>query len=88
MDFRIDATLPATSAQLWAIFFDVQRVATLIPGCENVVEVTPLSEFSAVMKQKIGPFKLEVPTRIVVESQTPERQVVLVAKGADKYTGT
>ena len=24
MDFRIDATLPASAAQLWAIFFDVQ----------------------------------------------------------------
>jgi carbon monoxide dehydrogenase subunit G len=88
MEFRIDAVLPATSAQLWAIFFDVQRVATLIPGCENVAEVEPLKEFSAVMKQKIGPFKLEVPTRILVESHTVERQVVLVAAGSDKFTGT
>lgn len=88
MEFRIDAVLPATSAQLWAIFFDVQRVAALIPGCENVAEVEPLKEFSAVMKQKIGPFKLEVPTRIMVESHTIERQVVLVAAGSDKLTGT
>lgn len=88
MDFRIDAVLPASAGQLWAIFFDVQRVATLIPGCENVAEIQPLQEFSAVMKQKIGPFKLEVPTRIVIESHTIERQVVLVAAGADKLTGT
>jgi carbon monoxide dehydrogenase subunit G len=88
MEFRIDAVLPATSAQLWAIFFDVQRVATLIPGCEDVTEVEPLKEFSAVMKQKIGPFKLEVPTRIVIESHDLERQVVLVAAGRDKVTGT
>jgi carbon monoxide dehydrogenase subunit G len=88
MEFRIDAVLPATSAQLWAIFFDVQRVATLIPGCENVTEVEMLKEFSAVMKQKIGPFKLEVPTRILIESHTTESQVVLVAAGSDKLTGT
>jgi carbon monoxide dehydrogenase subunit G len=88
MDFRIDTTLPATAAQLWAIFFDVQRVAALIPGCENVTEVKPLKEFSAVLKQKIGPFKLEVPTRIVLESHTQERQVVLAATGRDKLTGT
>ncbi|VTU23149.1 hypothetical protein H4CHR_01131 [Variovorax sp. PBS-H4] len=88
MDFRIDAVLPATAAQLWAIFFDVQRVATLIPGCENVAEVEPLRRFSAVMKQKIGPFKLEVPTRIEIESHVPQQQVVLVAAGADKFTGT
>jgi carbon monoxide dehydrogenase subunit G len=88
MEFRIDAVLPATAAQLWAIFFDVQRVAGLIPGCENVTEVRPLEEFSAVMKQKIGPFKLEVPTRITIESHTVERQVVLVAAGSDRFTGT
>jgi carbon monoxide dehydrogenase subunit G len=88
MDFKIDATLPATAAQLWAIFFDVQRVAGLIPGCENVTEVEPLKEFSAVMKQKIGPFKLEVPTRIVLESHTLEKHVELSASGRDKFTGT
>lgn len=88
MDFRIDATLPASAAQLWAIFFDVQRVAELIPGCENVTEVEQLKEFSALMKQKIGPFKLEIPTSIVLGSYTLERYVELSATGRDKFTGT
>lgn len=88
MDFRIDATLPASAAQLWAIFFDVQRVAGLIPGCENVTEVEPLKQFSALMKQKIGPFKLELPTTIVLGDYTLERHVELSATGRDKFTGT
>jgi len=88
MDFRIDATLPASAVQLWAIFFDVQRVAGLIPGCENVTEVEPLKAFSALMKQKIGPFKLELPTTIVLGAYTLERHVELSAKGRDKLTGT
>lgn len=88
MDFRIDAVLPATAKQLWAIFFDVKRVATLIPGCENVEEVEALKTFSAVMRQKIGPFKLDVPTRIDIESYELERQVELKAAGRDKATGT
>jgi carbon monoxide dehydrogenase subunit G len=88
MEFRIDALLPATASQLWAIFFDVQRVATLIPGCENVEEVEKLKTFSAVMRQKIGPFKLEVPTRIEIETYDIERQVSLKAVGSDKATGT
>lgn len=88
MDFRIDALLPATASQLWAIFFDVKRVATLIPGCENVEEVEKLKTFSAVMRQKIGPFKLEVPTQIDIESYEIEQQVALKALGTDKATGT
>ena len=88
MDFRIDALLPASASQLWAIFFDVKRVAGLIPGCENVVEVEQLKTFSAVMRQKIGPFKLEVPTRIDIDAYDIERQVSLKAAGTDKATGT
>lgn len=88
MDFRIDALLPATAQQLWAIFFDVKRVAALIPGCENVVEVEKLKAFSAVMRQKIGPFKLEVPTRISIDAYEIERRVSLKAAGSDKATGT
>lgn len=88
MNFNIGGVLPATATQLWEIFFDIQQVAGLIPGCEDVVEIEPLKEFSAVMKQKIGPFKLEVPTRIVVESHTLERQVRLKAAGRDKRTAT
>lgn len=88
MDFKMEVSLPASAAQIWAIFFDVQRVATLIPGCENVVEVEPFSAYSAVMKQRIGVFKLEVPTQIAVESYAEERNVALRAKGRDKFTGT
>ncbi|WP_299453012.1 SRPBCC domain-containing protein [uncultured Pigmentiphaga sp.] len=88
MDFKIDAVLPGSAAQLWTIFFDVKRIASLIPGCEQVVEEEPLKAFSAVMKQKIGPFRLEVPTRISVESYEPERHIRLHATGTDKVTGT
>jgi carbon monoxide dehydrogenase subunit G len=88
MDYWFVSNLPASAAQLWAIFFDVQRVAGLIPGCENVTEVEPLKQFSALMKQKIGPFKLEIPTNIVLGSYTLERYVELSATGRDKFTGT
>jgi carbon monoxide dehydrogenase subunit G len=88
MDFTMEVTMPASAAEIWRIFFDVQRVAGLIPGCENVAELAPLSEYSAVMKQRIGVFRLEVPTRIAVESYAHERNVALRAQGRDKLTGT
>ena len=32
MNFRIDAVLPAAAETIWLVFFDVRRVALLIPA--------------------------------------------------------
>jgi carbon monoxide dehydrogenase subunit G len=88
VDFRIDSVVAATPAQLWTIFFDIQRIARLIPGCENVEEKSALKDYTAVMKQKIGPFKFEMQTEIQVEKLVAEKCVQLRATGRDKFTGT
>lgn len=88
MNFSIDAVLPADAPRIWQVFFDMGRIAALIPGCENVVETSPLAAYTAVMKQKIGPFKLEVPTQITVEEREEPLRVRVRATGRDKFTGT
>ena len=88
MNFRIDAMLPGGAQRIWQVFFDVRRIAGLIPGCENVAEEEPLATYSAVMNQKIGPFRMSVPTRIVVEERKEPSYVRVRALGRDKYTGT
>ncbi|MGE0874298.1 MAG: CoxG family protein [Burkholderiales bacterium] len=88
MNFSIDADLPAEASRIWLVFFDIGRVAALIPGCENVVETSPLATYTAVMKQRIGPFRLEVPTQITVEEREEPRRVRVRAAGRDKLTGT
>lgn len=80
--------LPAPPSVIWPLFFDVARVAQLIPGCEQVVEKAPLAAYSAIMKQKVGPFRLEVPAEITVEALETERLVRSRTRGRDKYTGT
>lgn len=88
MNFRIDVDLPAAPEAIWTVFFDVRRVAQLIPGCENVTETAALIAYSAVMKQKIGPFRIDVPTAIVVEEREEPRRVKVHATGRDRITGT
>ncbi len=88
MNFHMELILPASREVIWPIFFDVARVARLIPGCEQVEEKEPLILYSAVMKQKIGPFKLEVPIEVRVEDLLPPERVRSRARGRDKYTGT
>ncbi len=88
MHFDIDADLPVPVAQLWDILFDISRIAGLIPGCENVQEVIPKSQYTALMKQKIGPFKFEVPAQIIVEQMQTLQSVRLRVSGKDKFTAT
>lgn len=88
MNFHMDLALPAPRETIWPIFFDVARIARLIPGCEQVEEIEPLVLYSAVMKQKIGPFRLEVPTEVKVEELLAPERVRSHARGRDKFTGT
>jgi carbon monoxide dehydrogenase subunit G len=66
----------------------VPRISSCIPGCDNVEEIERLVTYKATVKQKIGPFKIEVPADIVVESITEPSHVRTRATGRDKFTGT
>ena len=88
MNFQMDVVLPAPPEAIWPIFFDVGRIAGLIPGCEQVEEKEALALYGSVMRQKLGPFKLEVPAEIRVEELLAPVRVRARARGRDKFTGT
>lgn len=88
MEFRMQTELPQPPQKVWQVMVDIARIAGCIPGCEDVEELATLSRYKAVMKQKIGPFKLEVPAEVtVVEHQEPSF-VHVQAAGKDKFTRT
>lgn len=88
MEFNMSMVVPASPTQLWSTLLDVPRISGCIPGCENVEEIERLATYKATVKQKIGPFKVEVPADIVVESITEPSHVRTRATGRDKLTGT
>jgi len=88
MNFNMDMEMPAHPETIWPLFFDVARVATLIPGCEQVEECEPLKRYTAVMKQKIGVFRMVAPSEVTVEEMVAPSRVRARAKGRDKLTGT
>jgi uncharacterized protein len=88
MDFRMDAELPSAPERVWPVMVDIGRIAACIPGLEQIQEHEKLKRYSAVMKQKIGPFKLEVPAEITVEEHQEPDFVRARAFGKDRFTGT
>ena len=88
MEFKMSMVVPATPAELWSTLLDVPRISACIPGCDHVEEIERLVNYKATVKQKIGPFKIEVPADSVVESITEPSHVRTRATGRDKFTGT
>lgn len=88
MEFKMSMVVPATPEDIWKTLIDVPSISSCIPGCENVEEIARLESYKATVKQKIGPFKVEVPAEILVESVTEPSHVRTRAAGRDKFTGT
>lgn len=84
----MEAKLPHLPERVWLVMVDIARIASCIPGCEQVEEHEHLALYTAVMKQKVGPFKLEVPAKIVVEEHHRPSLVRARASGKDKLTRT
>jgi len=88
MEFQMAADLSRPPEQVWPVMVDIARIAGCIPGCEKVEEREHLADYSAVMKQKLGPFKIEVPATITVEEHQEPQLVRACATGMDKLTRT
>jgi carbon monoxide dehydrogenase subunit G len=88
VQFTMSMDLSAAPKEMWGVMTDVKRISECIPGCENVQEIERLAVYKATVKQKIGPFKLEVPADITVDEADEPVRVRLHATGSDKFTGT
>lgn len=88
MDFNMTAELPVEPAKVWPVMIDIAEMTACIPGVESVEEKETLKLYSAVMKQKLGPFKLEVPAEMIVDELREPEFVRAHASGKDKFTRT
>lgn len=80
--------LPRPPQSVWEVMVDIPRIASCIPGCEQVTERARLAEYDAILKQRIGPFRLEVPAQIVVDNYVETSSLQARASGIDRLTRT
>jgi len=82
--FEKTMSVKAPREAVWTFLWDVPRVAACIPGCKSAQVVEEGKRYTAVVTEKIGPFKVEFPLAIeVLEAQAPER---LKARAGGKDT--
>jgi uncharacterized protein len=69
-----EVTIAAPRDKVWNFLWDVPRLAACIPGAKDVQTVEERRRYTAVVADKVGPFKVQFPLTIeVVEVQAPER---------------
>jgi carbon monoxide dehydrogenase subunit G len=88
MEFKVEAAIPRPADEVWAVLLDIPMIAGCIPGCEDVQEHEQLRNYSALLKQKLGPFKVALPAKIAVEELREPEWILASASGTERFTGT
>src|SRR5690625_6119125 len=88
MKFESQTSIAATKEEIWALLFDVTRIAGLIPGCSDVEELESLARYSALIRQKVGPFRFSMPCEITGDEYEELKRVGITAEGEDRKTST
>ena len=74
MKVEREVSIAAPRDKVWNFLWDVPRLAACIPGAKDVQTVEERRRYTAVVAEKVGPFKVQFPLTIeVVEVQAPER---------------
>ena len=59
---------------MWDFLWDVPRLAACIPGAKDVRVVEEKKRYTALVGERVGPFRVEFPLEIeVLEARAPER---------------
>lgn len=88
MEFSRKILLAGAPHQIWALLVDVRRIADCVPGCEDVEEVEALRFYRARLRQRVGPFRVEVPIEIRIDQLQEPALIRAHATGRDRTTGT
>lgn len=88
MEFTREISTAASPEQVWALLWDVERLARCIPGCQSARAITPHVRYEATVAERVGPFRVTFPLDIeVLEAQAPTR-LRAKATGRDASVGS
>ena len=69
-----EVVIKASREAVWGFLWDVPRLAACIQGAKDVRVVEEKKRYTALVGEKVGPFRVEFPLEIeVLEARAPER---------------
>jgi len=74
--------------KVWQFIWDVDRFIACVPGCQEAKTIEDGKTYSALMVEKVGPFRVEFPTTIEVLEREELSRIKAQASGVDNKIGS
>jgi uncharacterized protein len=87
-EFRRDLHIKSSPTDSWDALVDVPRLVGWVSIVENAVELEPLSKYTAVLMDRLGPFKLRADLDVTVSDVQPGSSLKVRAVGEDRQVGS
>jgi uncharacterized protein len=88
LQFQKQVEILAAREKVWQFIWDVDRFIACVPGCKDARTVEEGKRYTAIMTEKVGPFKVEFPTTIEVLERVELSRIKAQATGADNKVGS
>jgi carbon monoxide dehydrogenase subunit G len=86
--FDRDLEVPASPETAWGVLTDVERMASWVAVLEKVEVLAELEHYSAVLADRLGPFKLRADLDILLSDVEINRRVRVRAEGEDRQVAS
>ncbi len=80
-------TLNARSEVVWTLLQDVERVASCVPGVENIFRVDE-QNYRGLLKVKVGPIAASFNGQVRFAERVPQEKIVAEVTGEDKASAS
>ncbi|HEY6496082.1 MAG TPA: SRPBCC domain-containing protein [Trebonia sp.] len=87
-EFKREFVTAASPDDAWQVLTDVPRLVDWVSIVNEAKEVAPLEQYTAVLADRVGPFKLKADLDIRVPEVDPGRQIRVVASGEDRQVSS
>lgn len=88
MRFEREIEILNSKEKVWQFLWDVDRFITCVPGCKDAKTVEAGKSYTAMMVEKVGPFRVEFPMKIEVMESQELSYIKAQATGSDSRVGS
>jgi carbon monoxide dehydrogenase subunit G len=86
--FTRELNVPADPAKSWAVLTDVPQLVEWVSIVNEAKEISPLQKYTAVLMDRLGPFKLKADLVIDVSEVEEGRHIRVKAAGEDRQVSS